>query len=103
MERRRAARNISFCRLGCMAYKPHESADWAWSESGDLEIPSEEWERFLESFSKQHQDWVASVARISNQQASMHVFACRLQRIISEASQIRLSMECGGGDQLDES
>ncbi len=33
----------------------------------------------------------------------MQVLACRLQRIIYDTSQIRLSMECGRGDQLDES
>lgn len=82
--------------------KLHQGADWAWSESGDVEIPNEEWERFLESFSNQHQDWLASVTRISDQQASMQAIACRLQRITSEASQIRLSMECEDGKRLEE-
>jgi hypothetical protein len=77
--------------------KQREAEDWTWSESGDVEIPNEEWERFLESFSNQHQGWLASVVKIADQQASMQAIACRLLRITSEPSQIRLSMECEGG------
>ena len=83
--------------------KQRETADWAWSESGDAEIPANDWERFLESFTKQHQGWIASVATVSEKRTSMQAIACRVQRITSEASQIRFSMECERGNRIEES
>jgi len=49
--------------------KQSEHSDWAWSESGDVEVPINDWERFLDSFSSQHQGWLASLATVSGRHA----------------------------------
>jgi hypothetical protein len=48
---------------------------------GDVEIPVTEWRPFLESFSLQHEGWLASLSVACESKASIEVSNCRLRRI----------------------
>ncbi|MCU1299440.1 MAG: hypothetical protein JWO91_3718 [Acidobacteriaceae bacterium] len=51
-------------------------------DAGDIEIPPDEWESFLASFSSQHEGWLASLSVHQGSKTSTLLSNCRLQRII---------------------
>ena len=50
-------------------------------ESGDIEVPPEEWGSFLHSFSQQHEGWRVSIVELSGSETPLNVGNARLERI----------------------
>ena len=74
------------------------------SSPGDVEIPVAKWASFLESFSRQHEGWLASISVTSGPNKSFEVNSCRLEHIatveVDENLQIRISAFRDSGEHL---
>lgn len=74
------------------------------SRSNDAEIPPGEWASFLESFSQQHEGWLASISVSSAGRRSVRVSNCRFTQITiaqeGEQHHFRISVEGNRGDHL---
>jgi len=86
---------------GCQA-RPGEGAPQ--SRPNDAEIPPGEWTSFLESFSQQHEGWLASISVSSGVRRSVRVRNCRFAHITTAQEgaqhQFRISVEGNRGDHL---
>jgi len=68
----------------------------------DVEIPAREWTSFLESFSLQHEGWLATISVLSGNETSIKVCNARLECIttseLDDELHIRIAM-LGDGDE----
>ena len=76
-------------------------------ETGDVEIPAEEWMAFLNSFSRQHRDWLANITITQGKVEQTEVRKCRLQGIssdhLSARDEIYLSVDQGDAGHITHS
>lgn len=86
---------------GCRA---RHSDGAARSRPNDAEIPPGEWTSFLESFSQQHEGWLATISVSSGGQRSVRASNYRFAQITTaqegEQHQFRISVERNRGDHL---
>jgi hypothetical protein len=62
--------------------REHQAANQALQpRSGDIEIPASEWTSFLDSFSLQHEGWLATISATSGPERSVKVREARLKCI----------------------
>jgi hypothetical protein len=77
--------------------REHQAANQALQpRSGDIEVPGSEWTSFLDSFSLQHEGWLATISATSGPEKSVKVRNARLECITTaefdERRHIRIVM-----------
>jgi hypothetical protein len=84
--------------------KEHRAGEWTQLEPGDVDIPSKDWDSFLDSFSRQHQGWLVTISNVFHRQSTQAI-NCRLQRITVEPTdtnpQLRISLDCDDGNRIE--
>lgn len=72
--------------------------------SGDIEVPSSDWASFVDSFSRQHEGWLASISESRGREKVVGVADSRLQSITllqsDEKSQLDISLLPEDGEQV---
>ena len=70
------------------------------SQSGDVDVPPEEWIAFLDSFSRQHEGWLASVSVTRGSETLSEVKDCQVKGIsadhVDERDRIYISIGRNG-------
>ena len=66
------------------ALETHVDNLTAYPPTDNLEVPPEEWIAFFDSFSRQHQDWLANITIIREQRERTEVRDCRLEGVSSD-------------------
>jgi hypothetical protein len=85
------------------ARHPDQSGEAPKGRTGDIEVPPKDWESFLESFSLQHEGWLASVSVGHGTKSSMVASKCRLQSVSIDCTEkfcVNISVLAGGKRQI---
>ena len=89
------------------ALETHGDSLAAQPQAGNVEIPPEEWIAFFNSFSRQHQGWLANITITQGHEEQTEVRDCRLEGIssdhLSARDEIYLSIGRGDGGHLTHS
>jgi hypothetical protein len=85
--------------------REHQAANQALQpRSGDVEVPASGWTSFLDSFSLQHEGWLATISATSGPEKSVKVRNARLEYIttteLDERRHIRIVVLGDGKDHL---
>jgi hypothetical protein len=85
--------------------KEYSAGEWTRSESGDIDIPTQDWAPFLDSFNRQHQGWRATISALHGERKTTRAINCRLQHITAEStgttSRLRVAVDCDDGDRVE--
>jgi hypothetical protein len=66
-------------------------------ETGDIEIPREQWSSFLENFSRQHEAWLTSIFVAPRTGEATTMDECRLEWIsTSDDGKLDIVLDCEG-------
>ena len=73
-------------------------------QAGDIEIPANEWPAFLDSFSRQHEGWLASLSVEQGSKISLFASMCSVQKIAMDGAQekrsVNISVVEGGKERI---